>query len=173
MAMNVACPFRYVSAGLLAPVAAALCAAASASAREAFAWQELGATTYAANCAACHQENGEGLPGSFPPLAGHLAEVAGEEGGRDYLINVVLFGLEGEIAVGGQTYNGVMPGWAFLSDEEIAAVINHALTAWGNQEALPADFALANPADVATVRPQTKTAAEVHQLRATVVSPAP
>lgn len=44
-------------------------------------------------CAGCHQANGQGIPGAFPPLAGHVAEILAKEGGRDYLILVLLYGL--------------------------------------------------------------------------------
>lgn len=82
-----------------------------------------GAQVYAANCASCHGPAGAGIPGAFPPLAGHAAELAEQD--RPYLIDSLLYGLQGQIVVGGTTYNGVMPAWAQLSDEQLAAVLNH------------------------------------------------
>jgi mono/diheme cytochrome c family protein/heme/copper-type cytochrome/quinol oxidase subunit 4 len=96
----------------------------------------LGERTYTSTCQGCHQAGGAGLPGVFPPLAGNMPSLHNAEGGREYLIDVLLYGLTGQIQVNGQTYNGVMPPWAGLSDEQIAAVLNHELTAWGNDAEL-------------------------------------
>ncbi|MDX1626827.1 MAG: cytochrome D1 domain-containing protein, partial [Wenzhouxiangellaceae bacterium] len=83
---------------------------------------------YQANCAACHQPSGKGLPGAFPPLAGnpHVTEDPA------HVVTVVLNGLQGKLEVDGQVYNGVMPPMQHLSDEEIAKTVNFVLTAWGN-----------------------------------------
>ncbi len=136
-----------------------------ANSQEDFQWQELGEATFA-TCAGCHQATGEGLPSVFPPLANHLPNVEVKEGGRRYLINVVLFGLQGEIQALGETYNGVMPSWGdSLSDEQVAAVLNHELHSWGNSELLREDFAPITPEEVATERALSKVAQEVYELR--------
>lgn len=83
-------------------------------------------------CAGCHQANGQGIPGAFPPLAGHVAEILSKKGGREYLIKVLLWGLQGQIEVKGVKYNRAMLGFAQLKDEEIAALLNHIATAWGD-----------------------------------------
>jgi cytochrome c oxidase subunit II len=82
-----------------------------------------GAQLYAANCASCHGPAGAGIAGAFPPLAGHAAELAGQS--RAYLIDSLLYGLQGQIVVRGVTYNGVMPAWGQLSDDQIAAILDH------------------------------------------------
>jgi len=105
----------------------------------------LGSQTYSSTCSGCHQANGQGLPGVFPPLAGHAAEVYAA-GGRDYLVQVVLFGLMGQIQVQGATYNGAMPGWSSLNDEQVAAVLNHVVAGFGEE---PAGFVPYTAADVA------------------------
>lgn len=88
-----------------------------------------GAQIYANVCAACHQANGQGVPGSFPPLAGS-EWVTGDP---ETPIRIVLHGLQGTIEVKGTTYNNVMPEWGSkLSNEEIAAVLTHERTSWGN-----------------------------------------
>jgi Cytochrome c len=69
---------------------------------------ELGATTYASACLACHQATGLGLPGVFPPLAGHAPALLGYEGSREYIANLSLYGLQGEIVVLDATYNQVL-----------------------------------------------------------------
>jgi mono/diheme cytochrome c family protein len=133
-----------------------------------FDWQTLGEKTYTTNCAGCHQINGEGVPTSFPPHALHLPNVLAKEGGRQYLIKVLLNGLQGEIIVKGKTYNGIMPSWNVLKDEEIAAVLNYEVHSWGNAELLPEDFTPILPEEVAAGRADDITAAEVYDLRKTL-----
>jgi len=88
-----------------------------------------GSEVYGNVCAACHQSKGEGLPGSFPPLAGSSWLLKDPE----TPIRIVLHGLKGPIEVAGQTYNGVMPAWGEkLSDDEIAAVLTYVRSSWGN-----------------------------------------
>lgn len=86
-----------------------------------------GQRVFERNCMACHQENGKGLPGAFPPLAG-----------SDYLlsdpkhaIEVLLAGLSGEITVNGVGYNGVMPA-VNLDDQSVANVLTYVLNSWNN-----------------------------------------
>jgi mono/diheme cytochrome c family protein len=89
-----------------------------------------GKTVFNAQCAACHQANGQGVPGTFPPLAGSKWVVAA----RNIPIAIVHDGLQGEIEVGGQTYNGMMPAFkGTLSNDEIAAVLSYIRQEWGNQ----------------------------------------
>ncbi|MER3554153.1 MAG: cytochrome C biogenesis protein CcsB [Meiothermus sp.] len=84
-------------------------------------------------CQGCHQANGAGVPGAFPPLAGHIPDILAAKGGRTYLVQVLLYGLVGQIGVKGQNYNGAMPAWSQLSDADIAGVLNHISTQWGNK----------------------------------------
>lgn len=79
-------------------------------------------------CAACHQTTGLGLPGVFPPLDGAIWVV----GNEDRLIRLVSHGLMGPIEVKGNTYNGVMPAFPQLSDEEMAGVLTYIRQAWSN-----------------------------------------
>ncbi|MEX2536148.1 MAG: cytochrome c [Trueperaceae bacterium] len=95
-----------------------------------------GAQVYG-SCSGCHQASGEGVPGVFPPLAGHVADLYAAD--PDYLAQVVLFGLQGPITVQGAQYNGLMPDWQSLSDGQIAAVLNFVLSSWTNEEELPDD----------------------------------
>jgi mono/diheme cytochrome c family protein len=89
-----------------------------------------GATIFAARCAACHQATGAGLPGVFPPLAG-----SNWVNGRDTtVIQILLHGIQGSLTVNGAKYNGSMPNFgAQLSDAEIAAVLTHVRSDWGNK----------------------------------------
>src|SRR5262245_15366803 len=88
-----------------------------------------GGQIFAAQCAACHQATGAGIPGVFPPLAGSEWVV-----GKDRLIvQIVLHGITGSITVKGTAYASVMPPFGDkLSDEEIAAVATYVRGAWGN-----------------------------------------
>ena len=87
-----------------------------------------GATVYAGNCVACHQGNGLGIAGAFPPLDGSGWVNAEPE----LLVQILLHGVQGEMEVLGNVYNGVMPAMAHLSDEELAAVSTHVRTSWSN-----------------------------------------
>lgn len=88
-----------------------------------------GETLYSNNCASCHQGNGEGLPGAFPPLAGNSAV---NDSDPTKHIRVVLHGLQGE-EIDGETYGSPMPAFGDqFSNSEIAAVINHERQSWGN-----------------------------------------
>lgn len=88
-----------------------------------------GASLYAANCSACHQANGEGLPGAFPPLKGN--DVVNDADATEH-IHVVLHGLQA-IRVGGVVYGGVMPPFAArLNDAEVADIIDYERSSWGN-----------------------------------------
>lgn len=89
-----------------------------------------GAALYAANCVACHQATGAGLPGAFPPLKGDPVVMDPDPTKQ---IRTVLHGLHGE-TIGGVTYPSPMPGFApTLNDHQIANIINHERTSWGNQ----------------------------------------
>ena len=105
-----------------------------------------GAAVYAARCAACHQAAGTGLQGAFPPLAGS-EWVAGK---ASTVVAIVLHGISGTLTVKGSKYNGVMPAFGpQLQDAEVAAVLTHVRTSWGNSAAP------VTAAEVAAVRKDT------------------
>lgn len=107
---------------------------------------QLGKPVYMANCIACHQANGLGVPGAFPPLAGSEWVTGSEE----RLVRIVLHGLQGPIKVAGQDYNNVMaPLGGVLKDEQIANVLSYVRQTWGN-EAPDVE-----PATVARIRADT------------------
>ncbi|RTI06790.1 cytochrome C biogenesis protein CcsB, partial [Thermus scotoductus] len=95
-----------------------------------------GAKLYSANCQSCHQANGQGVPGAVPPLT-HLDQVVQTKGGGEYLIRVVLYGLQAPLTVQGKTYSGVMPPFRQLKDQEVADLLNHILTTIPKSEAKP------------------------------------
>jgi nitrite reductase (NO-forming) len=87
-----------------------------------------GQALFAGTCSVCHQANGAGLPGVFPPLAksDYLAADA-NRGTR-----AVLHGLSGKVTVNGQEYNSVMPPMNQLNDDEVANIMTFVLNSWGN-----------------------------------------
>ncbi len=88
-----------------------------------------GRDLYIAQCSACHQANGEGLPGVFPPLKG--SGVVNKDDASKH-IQVVLHGTQGGRA-GGVVYAAPMPPFAAtLSDAEIAGIIDYERSSWGN-----------------------------------------
>lgn len=86
------------------------------------------ATNYQTFCAPCHQRNGEGAGGRFPPLTDPKWIDQ-----KDRLIDLVLNGLSGSIEVNGEKYNNVMPGFAFLDDSTIADILTYVRSSFGHQ----------------------------------------
>lgn len=126
---------------------------------------ELGAATYAANCVACHQATGAGIPSVFPPLTGHAADVYAATdgiGGRAYLIDALLYGVQGAITVDGASYNGLMPAWQQLNDDQIAAVINFVVAGF---DGAPDGFDAIRAEEVAAARGQGLNGGAVYELR--------
>lgn len=96
-----------------------------------------GATVYNANCVACHQSSGQGLTGAFPPLDGSEWVLSDPR----IPAQILLHGVQGAMQVMGNTYNGVMPAMAQLSDEELAAVLNYIRNSWSNSASeIDADY---------------------------------
>lgn len=135
-------------------------ATAAPAAGEGAAAEAVGESVYATNCASCHQANGQGVARAFPPLAGHAAELL--EADRSYLPKVLLYGLAGEISVGGSSYNGQMPAWSQLSDEEIAGTLNYILSAWDEGTAPPEPY---TSEEIAPFRDEPLIAGDVYALR--------
>jgi mono/diheme cytochrome c family protein len=123
-----------------------------------------GRAVFTAQCIACHQQDGKGVPGQFPPLAGNSDIFLA----RDFPARVVLFGMSGKITVKGQTIDGAMPPLGeVLKDEEIAAVVNYVRGAFGNDKLAPKGPKAMAPLDAATVAVlrRLKDADQVHAYR--------
>ena len=88
-----------------------------------------GQALYAGTCSVCHQNNGGGLEGVFPPLSDSswIAEQP-----KNKLIEVVLNGLTGPVKVNGKDYNSVMPPMSQLTDDEVANILTYVLNNWDN-----------------------------------------
>ena len=89
----------------------------------------VGERVYGTVCVTCHQADGNGLEGAFPPVAGSAVAT----GDAEVAIKIVLSGLTGEMTRGGTSYNGLMTPWgSALSDAEIAAVVTYVRSNFGN-----------------------------------------
>ncbi len=109
-----------------------------------------GKALYAAQCAACHQATGAGLPGVFPPLDGS-EWVQGEP---RVLANILLHGITGEITVKGNKYQGAMPAFPQLSDAELAGIASFIRSNWSNKaEPLQAELFAKERADGSRTTP--------------------
>lgn len=84
-----------------------------------------GANLYKQVCVACHQDNGKGIPGAFPPLDG--SKIVNDEN-HETLIRIIIQGYDANPNF------GVMPPFGEqLTDEEIAAIATHERSSWGNK----------------------------------------
>lgn len=96
-----------------------------------------GEALFARYCASCHRTDGQGQRAVFPPLKGHAAELAATPEGRRRLIQTPLHGRQGPLVVEGVRYDGLMVPVRSLRDEDLAAILNYVLSAWGNDGLLP------------------------------------
>ena len=87
-----------------------------------------GETLYQTNCGGCHQANGQGLAGAFPPLAASDYIAKNPKG----VLDVTLKGLSGKLVVNGVEYNNTMPAMSHLSDGDLSAILSYVLNSWGN-----------------------------------------
>lgn len=89
---------------------------------------ERGKEFYRSNCLSCHQADGNGLSGMYPPLA-KSERVMGD---KKHLVDIIINGLEEEIEVNGQVYTGPMAPLPNLKDDEIADILNYVRNSFGN-----------------------------------------
>jgi mono/diheme cytochrome c family protein len=91
--------------------------------------RDRGKKVFAANCQTCHQANGQGIPGQYPPLAGSEFTTGGSR--RPAMI--VMKGLQGPVKVKGQQFgSAVMQPWESLGDQKVADVLTYERSEWGN-----------------------------------------
>ena len=97
-----------------------------------------GENLYLRYCMACHQTNGSGVPGMYPPLINSPTVNSGK---KEEFIKILLNGLKGPIEIHGKKYNQTMPSQSFLTDEELAKIINYVSKSFNNKgpEVSPAD----------------------------------
>jgi putative membrane-bound dehydrogenase-like protein len=106
-----------------------------------------GRDAYMKACIECHQSDGTGMPGTFPPLV----ESEWVKGNPQTLIRILLGGVSGPIEVKGEAYNGVMPGHSHVSDEEIAHIASFVRFAFGGLRE-----SMLQPAAVKALRPDVE-----------------
>lgn len=87
-----------------------------------------GKQLFTGTCSVCHQINGEGLKGVFPPLA--KSDYFAKDPKR--IVEAMLHGVSGKVTVNGVEYNSVMPPMTQLTDDEIANIATFVLNSWGN-----------------------------------------
>jgi len=92
-----------------------------------------GRDAYMKSCIECHQADGNGVPNTFPPLAGS----EWVKGDRKTMLNIVLGGLSGPIEVAGMKFNGVMPGHSHMTDAELARISTFVRFAFGELREKP------------------------------------
>lgn len=80
-----------------------------------------GENVYKKYCQACHQPNGKGMQGVFPPLAGNT----NIKDNPDYIAKTIINGKSGAITVNGTNYNGAMPPMGYLKDADISTLVNY------------------------------------------------
>lgn len=115
-----------------------------------------GAALFTSKCASCHQADGKGLPGAFPPLEKSEFVL----GNPERLISIVLKGLTGPLEVEGKPFNGTMPAWGEqMTDPELVAVINHIRNKLGTNQAGEIQLQ-----DVQKVREQTASRSQPWQV---------
>jgi len=117
-------------------------AAAAADADRTYSREELmasGEQTYNAQCAMCHQGNGQGVPGAFPALAGGAVTTGPLAGHLDIVLN-------------GKAGTAMQAFGPQLGDAEIAAIITYERNAWGNADKIAEGTAVVQPADVKAAR---------------------
>ena len=112
-----------------------------------------GAALYVQHCQACHQANGEGLKGAFPPLKGSPVV---NDANAELLVQIILQGYNA------RDEYAVMPALAQLTDAEIVAITTHERSSWGNKaEPVTADFVkkirAAIKPDAGVAKPTTPT----------------
>jgi nitrite reductase (NO-forming) len=105
-----------------------------------------GEKLFAGTCSVCHQNNGQGLEGVFPPLAKSDFLM----GDVKRAIGIVLNGLNGKVTVNGKTFNSVMPPMSQLNDDEIANILTYVRNSWGNVDGT------VSSAEVAEIRRTTQ-----------------
>ena len=101
---------------------------------------ERGAALYQRHCVDCHGAQGQGVRGAYPPLAGNRAVLLHE---TSNLVQAVVFGGFAPATEGNPRPFGMPPFATLLSDADIAAVLTHIRTQWGNNAGAVSELAVA------------------------------
>jgi len=141
------------SAGMAITLGAEAPAPVSATAPDDRPWYDLGMEVWDARCYSCHAE------------LEYIPELFLADGGRTYLLEMMLFGVRGEVVIEGVSTNLRHRAYASLDDEQLSAVLNLMLVAWGNDEALPDEVDFYTPEEVAGARTPERTNEEILERR--------
>jgi nitrite reductase (NO-forming) len=142
----------YLGDRALPNLAAVSQAAAAAKSGELTLQQQVdaGKALFAGTCSTCHQADGKGLEGVFPPLA--KSDYLARDARR--VPSVILHGLTGKLTVNGRDYDSVMPPMTQLTDDEVANISTYVLNSWGNPGGR------ISKADAAAIRAKAPAAAQ-------------
>ncbi len=120
----------------------------------------LGKRVYS-QCSSCHQSNGQGVPGNFPPLDGARWVTNNPK----VPIRILLHGMQGDVEVKGETYNNQMPSWGDqLNDRQIAAVLTYVRSSWSNDADMIAPSQVAKIREATSDRTSAWTASELEEV---------
>lgn len=117
---------------------------------------------FQARCVPCHGNQAVGTPGLAPPLAGRLPASA-----REQVILTLLNGLTGEINVGGEVFDGVMPSFASVADSDLAAVANYLIGL--DKTGMTNDGKMIIDADISAARKIAITTAALRERRRSTI----
>ena len=87
-----------------------------------------GEILYRQYCLSCHEINGKGVKGMYPPIT----DTDWVNGDKKRLIEIILNGQKGNLVINGETYNEEMPKADYLTDKEIADVLTYIRSNFGN-----------------------------------------
>ncbi len=125
--------------------------------RTAFEWRDPGAGSYITNCRNCHGPEGKGWD-QYPGL-GDSARLSSRPGGREYMIDLHLYGITSD------RWRAPMPAFGTMPDEELAAVINYIIVTFSEPDSMPEEFRFFTPAEVEERRGRAVSASAVNDLR--------
>jgi cytochrome c oxidase cbb3-type subunit 2 len=107
-----------------------------------------GKALFTANCQSCHQANGEGLPGAFPPLKGSSVVLGDDE---EVYVGIIMYGYTGRPGFGAMPPVGTN---ANFTENEISAIINYERSSWGNNGKKVTPDEIKKILDVVKLKPQ-------------------
>lgn len=131
---------------------------------ESFEWEELGEESYERNCANCHGAEGRGWD-QYPGVD-HTGLLFKSTGGREYLVDLHLYGLTSD------RWGAPMPPMGHMHDIEVAAVINYVLTRFAQKVDI-AESELFTPQDIAERRLRDLSPRQVNAYRPELPFPSP
>lgn len=118
-----------------------------------FDWQALGEEVFTDSCAGCHSE------------LTYIPDIVSAERGREYLAYFMVYGVQGQLSIDGRDTTNRHRSYAETSNEELAAVMNHMLIAWGNEDNLPEGFEFYAPEELEPIKADETTGEEVAMMR--------